>query len=76
MRIDDFTPERCFEQLEKCGYSCDGGPLEGNLAYGQLKSCLSKLQSQLSTLEREKAELKLTLAASRKTRKQLEAEKN
>jgi hypothetical protein len=29
-----------FAQLESCGFECEGGPLENNVAYRRLKSLL------------------------------------
>lgn len=34
------TVPAAFDQLEKCGYECQGGPLESNIAYRYLRDHL------------------------------------
>ena len=36
--IHDSTDAQLFAQLEWCGYTCEGGPLEMNIAYQELKN--------------------------------------
>lgn len=36
-----WTFETAFEQLEKCEFECEGGPLRNNVAYQWLKANVS-----------------------------------
>jgi hypothetical protein len=45
-----WTYETAFEQLERCDFECEGGPLENNAAYIWLKGELAKPSTTAAAL--------------------------